>query len=213
MRTEALPPVAPVLSRQRLRLGTVALVLFAATYAVLGLSMDVRRFTGRPLLGFLDKVQEALSGFRGINTYGLFAVMTTERQEIVIEGSADGQTWKEFLLPYRPGRWTRLLASWLRTAPDSTGRCGSPRSLRVGATRGSSASRSAADPTVRHLFTEDPYGDAAPLRAHAPLRLPLHGLGHLARYRQLVDAEGGGAILPAPHARERAAPGSAMMGG
>jgi lipase maturation factor 1 len=164
-RTEALPPVAPVLSRQRLRLGSVALVLFAATYAVLGLSMDVRRFTGRPLLGFLDKVQEALSGFRSINTYGLFAVMTTERQEIVIEGSADGQTWKEFLLPYRPGRLDeapRFVAphqprlDWqMWFASLSTCR-GNPWLIRL------QEELLRGDPTVRHLFMEDPFPETPP---------------------------------------------------
>jgi predicted DCC family thiol-disulfide oxidoreductase YuxK len=44
-----------------------------------------------------------LSPFRSINTYGLFAVMTTERREIVIEGSSDGQTWLPYEFKYKPG--------------------------------------------------------------------------------------------------------------
>ena len=35
--------------------------------------------------------------------YGLFAVMTTERNEIVIEGSADGILWREYEFRYKPG--------------------------------------------------------------------------------------------------------------
>ena len=38
-----------------------------------------------------------------VNTYGLFAVMTTERMEIVVEGSADGTNWKTYEFRYKPG--------------------------------------------------------------------------------------------------------------
>jgi hypothetical protein len=37
------------------------------------------------------------------NNYGLFSVMTTERREINIEGSADGQIWKPYGFRYKPG--------------------------------------------------------------------------------------------------------------
>jgi hypothetical protein len=37
-----------------------------------------------------------------VNNYGLFAVMTTERLEIIIEGSEDGQHWRAYRLPYQP---------------------------------------------------------------------------------------------------------------
>jgi len=40
---------------------------------------------------------------RIVNTYGLFAVMTTERQEITVEGSNDGDTWLAYEFPYKPG--------------------------------------------------------------------------------------------------------------
>lgn len=35
--------------------------------------------------------------------YGLFAVMTTQRYEIELEGSQDGQTWRPYLFRYKPG--------------------------------------------------------------------------------------------------------------
>jgi hypothetical protein len=41
--------------------------------------------------------------FHVFNRYGLFAVMTTRRLEIVIEGSRDGHTWKEYNFRYKPG--------------------------------------------------------------------------------------------------------------
>jgi hypothetical protein len=42
-----------------------------------------------------------------VNYYGLFAVMTTTRPEIVIEGSADGQEWREDEFRYQPGAPSR----------------------------------------------------------------------------------------------------------
>jgi hypothetical protein len=40
---------------------------------------------------------------RSFNGYGLFRVMTTERPEIVVEGSVDGQRWVAYDLAYQPG--------------------------------------------------------------------------------------------------------------
>jgi hypothetical protein len=41
--------------------------------------------------------------FSTFNNYGLFAVMTTERPEINIEGTLDGETWKPYVFRYKPG--------------------------------------------------------------------------------------------------------------
>lgn len=38
-----------------------------------------------------------------VNTYGLFAVMTTQRNEIVLEGSADGTRWQTYEFRFKPG--------------------------------------------------------------------------------------------------------------
>lgn len=38
---------------------------------------------------------------RSTNSYGLFSVMTTERPEITIEASEDGQTWTPYKFPYK----------------------------------------------------------------------------------------------------------------
>jgi predicted DCC family thiol-disulfide oxidoreductase YuxK len=38
-----------------------------------------------------------------VNTYGLFAVMTTVRPEIIVEGSDDGVHWREYAFKYQPG--------------------------------------------------------------------------------------------------------------
>ena len=45
----------------------------------------------------------AVSPLQIVNPYGLFAVMTIARPEIVIEGSADGQDWREYVFRYKPG--------------------------------------------------------------------------------------------------------------
>ena len=51
----------------------------------------------------LEALDRTLRPFRAFNTYGLFAVMTTERPEIQIEGSADGRTWQPYVFRYKPG--------------------------------------------------------------------------------------------------------------
>lgn len=95
------PEPAPAVRFPRAR--TAAFVAFAAIYAILGLSEDVHRLTRTQQPSPVRWTLGQIAGLRSINTYGLFAVMTTERQEIVLEGSADGQTWREYLLHWRPG--------------------------------------------------------------------------------------------------------------
>jgi lipase maturation factor 1 len=57
------------------------------------------RYFPRPaarLLGWVDPL-------RSVNGYGLFRVMTTERPELIIEGSSDGRHWLEYGFRYKPG--------------------------------------------------------------------------------------------------------------
>jgi lipase maturation factor 1 len=44
-----------------------------------------------------------LEPLRSTNTYGLFAVMTTSRPEIVVEGSDDGAAWRTYRFRWKPG--------------------------------------------------------------------------------------------------------------
>ncbi len=44
-----------------------------------------------------------LTPFRTFNAYGLFAVMTTERPEIEIEGTRNGRDWREYVFRWKPG--------------------------------------------------------------------------------------------------------------
>jgi hypothetical protein len=56
--------------------------------------------TNLPLAGALT---EAVSPLLIVNPYGLFVTTTTTRPEIIIEGSEDGQTWREYVFRYKPG--------------------------------------------------------------------------------------------------------------
>ena len=60
-----------------------------------------RAVTPEPTLS--EHVLRWASPFRSINGYGLFRVMTTERPEIVIEGSQDGVVWVEYAFRWKPG--------------------------------------------------------------------------------------------------------------
>jgi hypothetical protein len=54
-------------------------------------------------LGPVADLFRFLSPFRSVNRYGLFAVMTTRRDEIILEGSHDGTTWREYAFRWKPG--------------------------------------------------------------------------------------------------------------
>ncbi len=55
------------------------------------------------LLAPFGWVAGQLAPFRTVNNYGLFAVMTTERREIIIEGSNDGVNWLPYEFKFKPG--------------------------------------------------------------------------------------------------------------
>jgi len=64
----------------------------------------VSSFRTMPL--FLEPLAEAYSRFapfRTINGYGLFAVMTTTRREILVQGSNDGLNWNTYEFRFKPG--------------------------------------------------------------------------------------------------------------
>ncbi|MBX5484643.1 MAG: lipase maturation factor family protein [Myxococcaceae bacterium] len=100
-------------SRPRRRLAPAPLSREVAEAAVLApffvSSADslLARFWPHRRPALLRRVEATLRQFHAVNPYGLFAVMTTSRPEIVIEGSNDGRTWREFELPYKPVRLNR----------------------------------------------------------------------------------------------------------
>jgi predicted DCC family thiol-disulfide oxidoreductase YuxK len=77
--------------------GAVAVLLVLCSVV----EMDLR-FGGNPPAA-LQAVDRFVEPLRLVSAYGLFAVMTTERNEIVIEGSYDGIEWREYDFRYKPG--------------------------------------------------------------------------------------------------------------
>ena len=64
-------------------------------------------------------IHEHVAPFRIVNGYGLFRVMTKDRGEIVVEGSADGIDWLPYEFKWKPGdRATR--AGLVRPTPTAT---------------------------------------------------------------------------------------------
>ncbi len=55
----------------------------------------------------LPVLSDLASNFHLVGRYGLFAVMTTTRPEIVVEASEDGIEWKEYVFKYKPGPLNR----------------------------------------------------------------------------------------------------------
>jgi predicted DCC family thiol-disulfide oxidoreductase YuxK len=81
----------------RLMVGALAVLLVFCSLV----QMDLR-FGGQPP-AFAQSVDSVFEPFHMVSGYGLFAVMTTQRDEIVIEGSSDGANWREYEFRYKPG--------------------------------------------------------------------------------------------------------------
>jgi len=92
------------------RLTTVTAAALALIVVPVGLNRIWQTMAHSNLPG-LGAVTRALAPLSIVNPYGLFAVMTTARPEIVIEGSADGKVWREYVFRYKPGPLQRS-ASW-----------------------------------------------------------------------------------------------------
>jgi predicted DCC family thiol-disulfide oxidoreductase YuxK len=76
--------------------------------AILTIPVSLVAFTGSlgielPGSALIYPLASLLAPFRSVNTYGLFAVMTTTRPEIVLEGSDDGARWLEYEFKYKAG--------------------------------------------------------------------------------------------------------------
>jgi predicted DCC family thiol-disulfide oxidoreductase YuxK len=119
----------------------------------------------RDLPGPASELLSGLEPARIVNGYGLFAVMTTTRPEIVIEGSNDGSTWLAYEFKFKPGdlrrapRWVEPFQPrldwqmWFAALGD---RSGSPwfTNLMVRLLRGS--------PPVLALLGRNPFPQAPP---------------------------------------------------
>ncbi|HZS52592.1 MAG TPA: lipase maturation factor family protein [Bryobacterales bacterium] len=83
--------------------GHAVVLVLAMLIAVVSTCRLWITFTGRTIPKPLSELLSALAPFPIVNNYGLFAVMTTERWEIIIEGSQDGVNWREYEFKYKPG--------------------------------------------------------------------------------------------------------------
>ncbi len=84
------------------RMATALAAALALVVGPVGLNQIWAPLTGRSL-PLADAVQAAVAPLLIANSYGVFAVMTTTRPVIVIEGSDDGKTWRDYVLPYQTG--------------------------------------------------------------------------------------------------------------
>jgi predicted DCC family thiol-disulfide oxidoreductase YuxK len=110
-RTGLEPRTVPPLPRALALPGEAGRLALAATFLLASgfwLSLNTRQYlamkerrnggspqpihVSAPMRAFLN----AIGPFRSFNSYGLFANMTTERPEIVIQGSHDGVTWQTY---------------------------------------------------------------------------------------------------------------------
>ncbi len=88
--------------RARRRAVTAGVGAVALLLVFCGLVEMDERFGGSP-----PALAQAVDGFieplQIVSAYGLFAVMTTKRREIIIEGSDDGVEWRDYEFRYKPG--------------------------------------------------------------------------------------------------------------
>jgi len=80
--------------------------MVAGAMAAIVLTLGLTRMAST-FLGSAPEPLETLvrwsAPFQIVNSYGLFAVMTTTRPEIVVEGSEDGERWLPYGFPYKAG--------------------------------------------------------------------------------------------------------------
>jgi predicted DCC family thiol-disulfide oxidoreductase YuxK len=76
---------------------------FAAIMLLLTVGRMVETFAGGDAPEPLKTMVRVASPFEIANSYGLFAMMTTTRPEIIIEGSDDGNAWQTYEFRYKPG--------------------------------------------------------------------------------------------------------------
>ena len=90
------PAGATTMTASKVVIHGVAIFLFVVSLVLWGAEAGLP--IPRPLIA-LVQLEYPL---RSVNNYGLFAVMTPERNEIEIEGSTDGKEWKSYGFKYKP---------------------------------------------------------------------------------------------------------------
>jgi predicted DCC family thiol-disulfide oxidoreductase YuxK len=83
-------------ARRAVVIPLVVMIAALSIFQVIGTLSGGVPAPGRTLIGFA-------APFGIVNSYGLFAAMTTTRREIVVQGSQDGVKWLDYEFPYKPG--------------------------------------------------------------------------------------------------------------
>lgn len=78
----------------------IPLTIIGACMVLLNIILLLKQFLKIP---YFTRILNALRRWGILNTYGLFAVMTTIRDEVIVEGTMDGLEWKEYHFKYKPG--------------------------------------------------------------------------------------------------------------
>ena len=99
-------------AERRASLGASAGKVTRAVLTVLILIISVSEMLvtfkqGDSVPSFARQLVRSQAPFDLVNAYGLFAVMTTSRIEIVVEGSNDAQIWRPYDFKYKPGNVAR----------------------------------------------------------------------------------------------------------
>ena len=76
----------------------IALIILAAGLLQLADLLSIR-WLPRPTFQLVSELEP----LRLVNSYGLFAVMTTSRPEIIVQGSNDGETWVDYEFKFKAG--------------------------------------------------------------------------------------------------------------
>ena len=100
LRIAVLPPVP---SRMAARVGMAVLAVLVLSLGAAHLFDSIQGIAPEPL----ESLAHVSAPLQVVNSYGLFAVMTTNRSEIVVEGSDDGNNWRPYEFRYKPGELDR----------------------------------------------------------------------------------------------------------
>jgi hypothetical protein len=96
------PPLRPWSTPRHVVVGIAGGILVAVTGLQTFDTVLPRAMIPTPILASVQLLAEGIEPLRSANSYGLFRVMTTERPEITVEGSDDGETWKPYRFRWKP---------------------------------------------------------------------------------------------------------------
>jgi len=81
---------------------TATLVVGLTTVPISIVQLTAQAGAILPGASVLAAADSLVGPFRIVNPYGLFAVMTTTRPELIIEGTSDDVDWKPYVFKYKP---------------------------------------------------------------------------------------------------------------